>query len=98
LEGGRSVLKLTTASFWRPSGKNIHRRGPRNEDTGDWGVSPDEGNEVKLTEDEFKEMIRRRRERDVIRRTSPMAPPPAQDSDPQLRKALEVVRAKLTGA
>jgi len=98
LEGGRSVLKLTTASFWRPSGKNIHRRGPRDENSGDWGVRPDEGNEVKLTEDEFKEMVRRRRERDVIRRTSPMAPPPAQDSDPQLRKSLEVVHAKLAAA
>ncbi|MDZ4780168.1 MAG: S41 family peptidase [Planctomycetia bacterium] len=98
LEGGRSVLKLTTASFWRPSGKNIHRRGPRDQNTGDWGVRPDEGNEVKLTEDEFKEMVRRRRERDVIRRSSPMAPPPAQDSDPQLRKALEVALSKLTAA
>ena len=26
LEGGRSVLKLTTASYWRPSNQNIHRR------------------------------------------------------------------------
>src|SRR5581483_5906566 len=25
LEGGRSALKLTTASYKRPSGKNIHR-------------------------------------------------------------------------
>ncbi len=97
LEGGRSVLKLTTASFWRPSGKNIHRHRPREEDQGEWGVRPDEGYEVKLTEDEFKEMIRHRRERDVIRRGSPMAPPPAQDSDPQLRKALEAVNSKIVG-
>ena len=26
LENGRSALKLTTASYWRPSERNIHRR------------------------------------------------------------------------
>ena len=25
LEDGNSVLKLTVATYWRPSGKNIHR-------------------------------------------------------------------------
>jgi carboxyl-terminal processing protease len=25
MEGGKSALKLTTATYWRPSGKNIHR-------------------------------------------------------------------------
>ncbi len=41
-EGGdRSALKLTTASYWRPSGKNIHRF-PDSKDSDDWGVRPND--------------------------------------------------------
>ena len=39
LEEGKSVMKLTTSSYWRPSGKNIHRfKSSKEEDV--WGVSP----------------------------------------------------------
>ena len=49
LEGGKAALKLTTASYWRPSGKNIQR--PRKgQPDGDWGVRPDPGFEVVLTD------------------------------------------------
>ena len=42
LDGGNSVLKLTVASYYRPSGENIHRF--KNAKTTDkWGVSPDPG-------------------------------------------------------
>jgi carboxyl-terminal processing protease len=37
----RSALKLTTASYWRPSGKNIHRF-PDSKDSDDWGVRPND--------------------------------------------------------
>jgi carboxyl-terminal processing protease len=41
-EGGeRSALKLTTASYWRPSGKNIHRF-PDSKESDDWGVRPND--------------------------------------------------------
>ena len=43
--GGHGKLKLTVASYWRPSGKNIHRHhgdGPSD----DWGVQPDPGCKV----------------------------------------------------
>src|SRR5205085_3738359 len=39
MEGGASALKLTTASYWRPSGKNIHRF-PDSKEEDDWGVKP----------------------------------------------------------
>ena len=42
LEGGKSALKLTTASYHRPSGKNIHRF-PDAKETDEWGVMPDAG-------------------------------------------------------
>jgi len=66
LERGLGALKLTTSSYWRPSGKNINRpirtaadlaRRPAEEDghdqpaeNGDWGVRPDEGYEEVLDE------------------------------------------------
>src|SRR5262249_54107403 len=47
LEDGNSVLKLTVATYQRPSGKNIHRfKNAKPSD--EWGVSPDPGLEVKL--------------------------------------------------
>jgi len=65
MEGGRSALKLTTATYWRPSGKNIHRLSTAS-DEDDWGVSPDEGLEVVLESEEFQRMYRERRARDVL--------------------------------
>lgn len=44
-----SAVKLTTETYWRPSGKNIHRR-PDSKEAEDWGVRPDEGLEVPTTE------------------------------------------------
>ena len=52
LEDGRSALKLTTASYRRPNGKNIHRF-PDAKDTDEWGVMPDKGFEIKLNDGEL---------------------------------------------
>lgn len=56
-EGGRSQLKLTAASFHRPSGKNIHRRNQETPESEDWGVLPNPGFEVPMTDAEH---VRRR--------------------------------------
>jgi carboxyl-terminal processing protease len=52
LEDGRSALKLTTASYRRPNGKNIHRF-PGAKESDEWGVMPDKGYEIKLGENEL---------------------------------------------
>ncbi len=57
LEDGNSVLKLTVASYYRPSGKNIHRF-KNAKATDEWGVSPDKGLEVKLAPSEFMQLVR----------------------------------------
>jgi carboxyl-terminal processing protease len=58
------VLKLTVASYYRPSGENIHRfRNSRPSDK--WGVSPDKGMEVKLTPSEYVRWAYGRRDRDT---------------------------------
>lgn len=66
LEGGRSRLKLTTAQYWRPNNQNIHRHEDATEEEV-WGVKPNSGFEVKLTDEEFEKVFLQRRERDVIR-------------------------------
>ena len=65
MENGRSALKLTTASYKRPNGKNIHRF-PEAKETDEWGVHPDEGFEVKVGPEEMTEMVRDRHQRDVL--------------------------------
>jgi carboxyl-terminal processing protease len=66
LEGGRSVIKLTTAQYWRPNNQNIHRHKEAKEEDA-WGVQPNKGFEVKVTDEEFEKIFFQRRDRDIIR-------------------------------
>lgn len=65
VESGRSLLKLTSATYWRPSGKNIHRM-PGTSESDDWGVRPDKGFEVSLGEEEYLQWQQYRRRRHVF--------------------------------
>jgi carboxyl-terminal processing protease len=66
MEHETSALKLTTASYWRPSGKNIHRF-PDSKETDEWGVSPNKGFEVPMKDEERFEYMQWRTERDIVR-------------------------------
>ena len=91
LEGGHSALKLTTAGYLRPSGKNIHRfKGAKDDE--EWGVMPDEGYAIRFSATEMREHLEYRRERDVL---SSSGPPKSDYKDQQLEKALEYVRSQL---
>jgi carboxyl-terminal processing protease len=101
LEGGKSLLKLTTASYRRPSGKNIHRF-PDAKETDEWGVMPDAGMKIELADEEMTRLIQDRRERDILqspvkdREKKPDAkeksPPPV---DRQLQAAVKYLAAEL---
>lgn len=65
LEEQRSALKLTTASYRRPSGHNIHRF-PDAKESDEWGVMPDKGYELKLDDGELYALIDDRRKRDIV--------------------------------
>jgi carboxyl-terminal processing protease len=98
LEGGRSALKLTTYSYWRPSGANIHRTGDAPESE-EWGVSPTPGYDIKLEKDDLEKLLRFRRERDIVHPAGSLAP--QQDDelfkvDPQLRRAVDYLTAATT--
>lgn len=98
VEGGRSTLKLTTANYWRPSNQNIHRRRDAKE-TDAWGVMPDKGFEVSLTDEQRVAVVRQRRQRDVVRPAGAAASGDEageESSQPvidlQLQKAIEHLR------
>jgi carboxyl-terminal processing protease len=65
LENGKSALKLTTASYQRPNGKNIHRF-PEATEEDEWGVHPSEGYEVRLSPTEMRRLVEYRRKRDIV--------------------------------
>jgi carboxyl-terminal processing protease len=107
LEDGNSVLKLTVATYWRPSGKNIHRF-KNAKDTDEWGVTPNPGMELKLSREDYHDWYLARRERDFLSsRNKPKAEKPKGDdkdketakpkefADKQLDKALATLNEKL---
>jgi carboxyl-terminal processing protease len=90
IEGGRSLLKLTAASYWRPSGRNINRL--KNDQAGDWGVTPDAPNRVAVTQQEEERRREARRRRDLLEGQAPNnSPSPAPPVDPTLDRALELL-------
>ncbi len=61
-----TALKLTTDSYWRPNGVNIHRHEDA-KDTDEWGVKPDNGFEIVLKDEERLEYLKYRRARDLVK-------------------------------
>jgi len=93
----QTAIKLTTDTYWRPSGKNIHRM-PDSKETDDWGVSPDTGFDIVMKDDERIEYFRDRRDRDIIQgKPNPM--PKKDDKKPfvdrVMEKALEYLKKEL---
>ena len=78
LERGRSAIKLTTASYWRPNGVNIDKHHAARHKLEQWGVSPNPGFGFELTEEDIFQEARQRNAKDLegIRHG---APTPAED-------------------
>jgi carboxyl-terminal processing protease len=97
LEQGRSALKLTTASYFRPSGKNIHRA-PDATDADEWGVQPSDGMKVELNQGEMRQLMMF--QQDQMLGEAPEAAGEENSERPvfvdrQLQKGLEVIKEKL---
>jgi carboxyl-terminal processing protease len=109
LDGGLAAMRLTTAFYFPPSGRMIHRK-PTAKEEDTWGVHPDPECEVKFDEAALLKAIERFRKRaDPIAngfgnstQTNP-PPQPTESShqdislseDAQLLKAVEVIEKKL---
>ncbi len=89
---GRSAMKLTTSSYLRPNGKNIHRAKNATEDD-EWGVQPDQGMEVKLSRDQMRRVLEFHR--DSFRLPGSNQPTRSVYIDPQLSRAIEKVKTEI---
>ncbi len=99
VEGGQSRLRLTTSSYWRPSGKNIHRFATSKVDDS-WGVRPDAGCEITTTADDEAREFERRRAREIVwppgaRPAEAITEPEdATHFDPAVKKAVAVLEGE----
>ena len=71
-----SVMKLTTASYWRPSGISIDRGASGSEESGVWGVRPESDFAIKMTEGDVWKNYQKRNLRDI----ETLIPPDQQDA------------------
>jgi len=110
LSRGQGTVKLTTASYHLPSGRNIDRAiaEAKSEDRDKWGVDPDPGFHVPLTMAEQRLLFERRRQWEVIgqgdRDVDVEAPRWSDEAwlaetlaDPQLASALRAMRERILG-
>jgi C-terminal peptidase prc len=103
-------IKLTTATFHRPNGKNLNKSSIKDYDKMakdeleklDWGVRPDAGYVIKLDPKERFDLDVHLREREVIpRRDAPPKDPKdvkPEFKDRQLETALDYLRAQIKTA
>jgi carboxyl-terminal processing protease len=94
-EALKAEIKLTTASFWRPSGKNLNKASTSGKEDEDWGVIPDKV--IKLTPKERRDLAEHQRNLETIE------PPGVKDKeknfkDRQLDAALEYLRGQIKTA
>ena len=96
LRRNSSAIKFTTARFYRPSGRNIHRTEKMTaEDV--WGIKPEPNLSIELTPLQQFYLAKRFRDRNDPRETTRKERPPAPEcaGDPQLRIVLEYFRQLL---
>jgi len=88
-----TALKLTTDTYWRPSGANIHRH-PDMKESEEWGVKPNPGFEVVMTDVERLEYQRYKRNKDIVRKDKPKEPEKPY-VDKALAKAVEYLKGEV---
>ena len=97
LSDGRSLLKLTTSEYLRPSQANIHRR----EGDAEWGVSPEPRNEINPPAQTLETVKAWRAARDVVLPPdAPAGAPVTNESaavlprhvDPVIARAIDVLK------
>ena len=96
-EGGE--MKVTTASFWRPNGKNLNKLSTKGADTDEWGVTPNKGFAMKLSGRERRQLYDHFRDSEVIARHDAPAKETAKDEeefkDRQLGMALDYLKNQI---
>ncbi len=89
------VIKLTNATYWRPSNRNINKRSTKGKDDEEWGVTPNAGFEVKMTNKENADLAEFLREQEIIRAPGQKAPEKPEFRDRQLETAIDYLRSQM---
>jgi carboxyl-terminal processing protease len=100
LPGDRGTLKMTTARYYLPNGRNLDRRG----DDEIWGVDPDPGFVIDLDNAGYTRLVENRRRYEPITDETDRLDARFDDptwieqeiEDPQLAAALRTLQSKLT--
>ncbi len=90
-EGGE--LKLTTATFWRPSKKNLNKSSTTGKEEDEWGVVPDKI--IKLSSKDRFDLEEHLSDAMVIRPKGKPAPAKPEFKDKQLDSALDYLRNQI---
>lgn len=107
LSDHKTAVKLTFEVWLTPNGKHIHRSLSAKE-ADDWGVFPNPGFAVKLSDDEWKKYVAYKQGLEIVPGKPGVAPPPvgptkpavpeaAGYKDPVLERALDHLRKELKG-
>jgi len=97
LESGAGWLKITTAHYYLPSGRNIHKTPESTE----WGVDPDDGFYLPLSNTEYRRVIEIQNELEVIRNDNGEGSWDDQQwvrdrlEDPQINLALDTMHTRI---
>jgi carboxyl-terminal processing protease len=94
LPTSQAAVKLTTEVWLTPQGKNIHRW-PDSKETDEWGVKPDAGYEVKLSDTQILEYYQHLSQLEMIQGKNLVNKEAKPFTDPVLEKAMQGLRAKL---
>ena len=96
LQDNQTAIKVTTAKFYRPNGKNIHRS-EKSTESDDWGVTPDAELTQPITPLEEMYLYKRWNSRGDPRLTNAAEKPPSPgcEGDQQLSKVLKYLQATL---
>jgi len=94
-------IKLTTASFWRPNGKNINKYAAEKDfkaagvtDPNEWGISADK--EIKLTPKDHDDLFEAQRNAEIIEPKNKRGKLTKTDfKDKQLESAVEFLRGQI---
>jgi len=90
-ETKKAEIKLTTATFWRPNGKNLNKASTSGKDDDVWGVTPDKI--IKLTGKERRDLAEHQRNSETI---EPKGKSKLKEfKDRQLDAALEYLRGQI---
>ena len=94
------ICSSTTASFWRPNGKNLNKSSTGGKDSDEWGVTPDKGYLLKLENRERDQLQKAQHDSEIIPRRDV---PPKEEAkndfkDRQLESALQYLRGQIKTA